>query len=136
MAKLSLEEVNELSVEYHEEEDESLDIRNLLKFSETAIGVKEIDGDLWQYQLRKTDFGIGEGLGREIAKLPIVSAELKQKIQQFKTTKAGKFGQVKLLPKKEFFNFFFRRKRKMLSKTKELYRRKLKGSNKECKNAH
>ena len=119
MAKLSLEEVNELSVEYHEEEDESLDIRNLLKFSETAIGVKEIDGDLWQYQLRKTDFGIGEGLGREIAKLPIVSADLKQKIQQFKTTKAGKFGQVKLLPKKEIFkeflNFFFRRKRKMLS---------------------
>lgn len=118
MAKLSLEKVNELSGEYHEEEDESLDIRNLLKFSETAIGVKEIDGDLWQYQLRKTDFGIGEGLGREIAKLPIVSADLKQKIQQFKTTKAGKFGQVKLLPKeffKEFLNFFFRRKRKMLS---------------------
>ena len=121
MAKLSLEKVNQLSAEYHEEEDESLDIRNLMKFSESAIGVKEIDGDLWQYQVRKTDFGIGEGLGREIAKLPIVSAELKQKIQQFRTKKAGKFGQVKLLPKKEFFNFFFRRKRKMLSQTKGLY---------------
>ena len=104
--KLSLEKVNKLSAEYHEEEDESLDIRNLLQFSESAIGVKEIDGDLWQYQLRKTDFGIGEGLGREIAKLPIVSADLKQKIQQFRTQKAGKFGQVKLLRKKDFFLTF------------------------------
>ena len=84
MAKLNEDDVRKLSDKYVAEEDETLDIRNVLEFSESAIGAKEIDGSLWQYRLRETNFGIGQGLGREIQQLPIVSADLKKKIQEFK----------------------------------------------------
>lgn len=94
--RLSLDKVRELSAEYNEEEDEKLDIRNVLEFAESAIDKKEIDGGLWQYQLRNRNFGIGEGLNKEIQQVPILSADLKTKIQDFKNKMAGQFGKVKL----------------------------------------
>ena len=90
--KLTDEQILAESSIYNEHEDERCDIRNLLEFGKTAIGDNQIDGFLWEFQLRKNNFGIGELFGKEIELLPIVSDGLRKKIQDMKNKNVGRFG--------------------------------------------